>query len=99
VTALELGEFLQKTVVNYSKNAQHPQYGKIRNPNLDKGDFVFVLPKAALDLGSTSKTAVSVAVVAAPPQTSGLQLETLIKQAESQEQAKEKLKQVKTQLA
>jgi hypothetical protein len=47
VTALELGEFLQKTVVNYSKNAQHPQYGKIRNPNLDKGDFVFVLPKAA----------------------------------------------------
>ena len=99
VTALELGEFLQKTVVNYSKNAQHPQYGKIRNPNLDKGDFVFVLPKAALDLGSTSKTAVSVAVVAAPPQTSGLQLETLIKQAESQEQAKEKLKQVKTQWA
>ena len=99
VTALELGEFLQKTVVNYSKNAQHPQYGKIRNPNLDKGDFVFVLPKAALDLGSTSKTAVSVAVVAAPPETSGLQLETLIKQAESQEQAKEKLKHVKTQWA
>lgn len=99
VTAVELGEFLQRQVVNYSKGAQHPQYGKIRNPNLDKGDFVFVLPKAALDLGSTSKTAVSVAVVAAPPQTSGLQLETLIKQAESQEQAKEKLKEVKTQWA
>ncbi len=99
VTALELGEFLQKTVVNYSKNAQHPQYGKIRNPNLDKGDFVFVLPKAALDLGSTSKTAVSVPAIAAPPETSGLQLETLIQQAESQEQAKEKLKQVKTQWA
>ena len=44
ITAIELGEFLQKTVVNYSRNAQHPQYGKIRNPNLDKGDFVFVLP-------------------------------------------------------
>ena len=99
VTALELGEFLQKTVVNYSKNAQHPQYGKIRNPNLDKGDFVFVLPKSALDLGYTSKTVVSVAVVAAPLETSGLQLETLIKQAESQEQAKEKLKQVKQQWA
>ena len=43
VTGVELGEFLQKTVVNYSKGSQHPQYGKIRNPNLDKGDFVFSL--------------------------------------------------------
>jgi len=44
VTGTELGEFLQTTVVNYSENTQHPQYGKIRNPNLDKGDFVFTLP-------------------------------------------------------
>ncbi len=44
VTGTELGEFLQTSVVNYSYNAQHPQYGKIRNPNLDKGDFVFILP-------------------------------------------------------
>ncbi len=44
VTGTELGEFLQTTVVNYSENMQHPQYGKIRNPNLDKGDFVFILP-------------------------------------------------------
>jgi len=43
LTGTELGEFLQSTVVNYSSGAQHPQYGKIRNPNLDKGDFVFVL--------------------------------------------------------
>jgi hypothetical protein len=41
VTASELGEFLQTTVINYSHNSQHPQYGKIRNPYLDKGDFVF----------------------------------------------------------
>ncbi|MEI6153573.1 MAG: caspase family protein [Deltaproteobacteria bacterium] len=41
ITGTELGEFLQDKVVNYSKGAQHPQYGKIRNPNLDKGDFVF----------------------------------------------------------
>ncbi|MGD2149066.1 MAG: caspase family protein [Desulfobacterales bacterium] len=45
VTGAELGEFLQKRVVNYSRNSQHPQYGKIRNPHLDKGDFVFALPK------------------------------------------------------
>lgn len=43
VTGTELGAFLQKTVVNYTHNAQHPQYGTIRNPNLDKGDFVFQL--------------------------------------------------------
>src|SRR5205085_10547251 len=46
VTGSELGDFLQDRVVNYTRNAQHPQYGKIRNPNLDKGDFVFMLPKA-----------------------------------------------------
>ncbi len=45
VTGMELGEFLQVKVINYSKNTQHPQYGKIRNPHLDKGDFVFALPK------------------------------------------------------
>jgi len=43
LTGSELGQFLQKKVVNYSYNTQHPQYGKIRNPNLDKGDFVFEL--------------------------------------------------------
>lgn len=43
VTGTELGEFLQTNVINYSYNNQHPQYGKIRDQNLDKGDFVFVL--------------------------------------------------------
>ncbi len=43
LTGTELGKFLQDNVVNYSRNAQHPQYGKIRNQYLDKGDFVFVL--------------------------------------------------------
>ena len=53
VTGLELGEFLQKTVINYSKGSQHPQYGAIRNPDLDKGDFVFVMknsPSTGTDL-------------------------------------------------
>ncbi len=43
VTGGELGEFLQGKVVNYSRGTQHPQYGKIRDPNLDKGDFVFLI--------------------------------------------------------
>lgn len=41
VTGTELGNFLESKVVNYSKGCQHPQYGKIRDQNLDKGDFVF----------------------------------------------------------
>jgi hypothetical protein len=35
VSGSELGDFLQSTVVNYSRNSQHPQYGKIRNLALD----------------------------------------------------------------
>ncbi len=45
VTGSELGEFLQQTVLNYSKGSQHPQYGKIRHRFLDKGDFVFLAGK------------------------------------------------------
>src|SRR5207253_44409 len=45
VTGSELGAFLEDKVTNYSNRAQTPRWGKIRNPNLDKGDFVFVLPK------------------------------------------------------
>ena len=41
VTGSELGMHLQDKVVNYTRGGQHPQYGKINNPKLDKGDFVF----------------------------------------------------------
>lgn len=42
VTGSELGMHLQTQVVNYSRGGQHPQYGKINNPKLDKGDFIFI---------------------------------------------------------
>lgn len=42
VTGEELGAYLREKVINYTEGAQHPQFGKIRNPKLDKGDFVFV---------------------------------------------------------
>jgi len=45
VTGTELGSFLQKNVALYSRETQHPQYSTIRNPYLDKGDFVFILPE------------------------------------------------------
>ena len=47
VTGAELGQFLETTVTNYTRGAQTPQYGKLRDPLLDKGDFVFALKGAA----------------------------------------------------
>ena len=41
LTGEELGLFLKNKVPLYNP-AQHPQYGKIRDPKLDQGDFVFV---------------------------------------------------------
>ena len=32
--------------MNYSRGGQHPQYGKINNPKLDRGDFIFVPTEA-----------------------------------------------------
>ena len=42
VTGSELGEYLLEKVPYYNE-AQTPQYGKIRDPSLDEGDFVFIL--------------------------------------------------------
>lgn len=43
----ELADYLKENVTNYSIGQQTPLYGKIRDIDLDKGDFVFVSPKAA----------------------------------------------------
>ncbi len=48
VTGSELGMYLSDRVVNYTRSRQHPQYGKINNPNLDRGDFIFI-PQKTLD--------------------------------------------------
>jgi len=42
ITGSELGMYLSSKVVKYTRGKQHPQYGKINNPELDRGDFVFV---------------------------------------------------------
>jgi hypothetical protein len=47
VSGTELGSYLQSSVVNYTP-LQHPQYGKIRDPDLDRGDFVFAVGHNAL---------------------------------------------------
>jgi uncharacterized caspase-like protein len=54
VTASELGLYLDSSVVNYSHGSQHPQYGKIRHPTLDKGDFIFLMASSAATLEKPS---------------------------------------------
>jgi hypothetical protein len=44
ITGEELGLYLKTKVPQYNPG-QHPQYGKIKDPRLDKGDFVFVLKR------------------------------------------------------
>ena len=56
ITGEELGSYLQENVVNYSRKAQHPQFGKINNPKLDKGDFIFQLPSSGRVAAAPVKT-------------------------------------------
>ncbi len=45
LTASELGLYLSDRMVNL-RLGQTPRYGKLRDPDYDRGDFVFVLPNA-----------------------------------------------------
>jgi uncharacterized caspase-like protein len=45
ITGTELGLYLSDKVVQSTHRAQHPQYGKIRTPELARGDFIFHLGK------------------------------------------------------
>lgn len=44
LTGTELGLYLSDTMVNYTEDSQTPRYGKLRDPDYDRGDFVFALP-------------------------------------------------------
>lgn len=48
ITGSELGMYLSDKVVNYTNRQQHPQYGKINNPDLDRGDFIFSLGRSVV---------------------------------------------------
>jgi hypothetical protein len=58
ITGSEIGMYLVDKVIQYSNRSQHPQYGKINNPALDRGDFIFVLPKQpdAIQVSSNQPT-------------------------------------------
>ena len=51
----ELGSYLEDKVTNYSRQTQTPQYGKIQDRNLDKGDFVFALANPTGPTGAVAK--------------------------------------------
>ncbi len=56
ITGTEMGMYLHKKVLSYRKG-QTPQYGKIKDPDLDQGDFVFVSsggPKTVSKLPETT---------------------------------------------
>ena len=80
ITGEELGLFLKNKVPEYNK-FQHPQYGKIRDPNLDKGDFVFVLEKARLGVQEEIPT---------PPKAEKLDLSSIEESAKRREEARRK---------
>jgi len=75
LTGEELGYFLKVNVPLYNET-QHPQYGKIRDTKLDKGDFVFVL-------GEAKPAEEKIQLPPRPPETAGLDL-TTIKKAEEE---------------
>lgn len=62
VTGTELGYYLEKKVISYN-NGQHPQCGKIKDPDLDEGDYVFVLRDSATKTFLSVKSDVSGAKV------------------------------------
>jgi hypothetical protein len=51
ITGSELGDYLPQQLARYTQE-QNPQYGKIRDPDLDQGDIVFRPP--SLDGGSSA---------------------------------------------
>ncbi len=64
ITGTELGLYLSDKVVQGTGRAQHPQYGKIRTPELARGDFIFALKRP-------SKPMVPTAVTPLPPPRPG----------------------------
>lgn len=70
VTVTELAMFVEDKVANYSRRTQTPRYGKIRDPKLDQGDMVFVLPRKPDNArASLQETSLSQAPVAPATET------------------------------
>ncbi len=96
ITGSELGMYLSEKVVNYTRRRQHPQYGKINNPDLDRGDFIFV-PRTVKPEAVTASLDRRSGTLAAEGQTlrkehEGVWVEKQIPQSEHQKVEEERQK-------
>lgn len=57
LTGTELGFYLEDRVLNLTDGAQTPRSGKLKDQRFDRGDFIFVLPDADIDITVTNPTA------------------------------------------
>ena len=46
LAASELGLYLSDRVTNLTQGRQTPRYGKLRDKDYDRGDFIFALPQS-----------------------------------------------------
>ncbi|MDP2173395.1 MAG: caspase family protein [Candidatus Cloacimonadaceae bacterium] len=76
VTGAELGVYLEDNVVEYSRGNQHPKFGTIPNPKLDRGDFVFALHKPVEEKKATVSTPIT-PTQKPPPAQSETELERM----------------------
>lgn len=65
VTASEMGLFLTDRVTNLTQSKQTPRYGKLRDKDWDRGDFVFSLPVVEKSKPKPKATQVATATRAA----------------------------------
>lgn len=79
LTGSELGTFLQDQVVSGTNGRQHPQFGKIRNPSLDKGEFVILLNPETHHLSTRSVFKPSVGKAATLERYGQLEVKTEMK--------------------
>jgi hypothetical protein len=87
ITGSELGMYLSDKVVNYTHRRQHPQYGKINNPDLDRGDFVFALKTPSKPSPPVSKV---------PPPSLKAEKRRLAEERASIERERRELEELKT---
>jgi hypothetical protein len=66
ISATELGLYLEAKVAWYTKEAQTPRFGKLRDARLDKGDMVFVSPRGPDARGAGASTDAPVIVPTQP---------------------------------
>ncbi|MGA1105021.1 MAG: hypothetical protein ACO3T7_15465, partial [Pseudomonadales bacterium] len=57
LTASEIGMYLGDRITNLTESAQTPRYGKLRDKDFDRGDFVFVIDPNLKPVGNTNPEA------------------------------------------